>query len=61
MIGDPLEPAKAAIRVKDYTRAIRVLTDLSGHGHAGGQYLLGTLHLAGLGTAQDAAAGSATL
>ena len=53
--GDPLEPAKAAIRVKDYTRAIGVLTDLSGRGHAGGQYLLGTMHLAGLGTAQDPA------
>ena len=53
--ADPLEPAKAAIRVKDYTRAIGVLTDLSGRGHAGGQYLLGTMHLAGLGTAQDPA------
>ncbi len=48
---DPLEPAKAAIRLKDYGAAATKLTSLAQSGNADAQYLLGTLYLAGLGTA----------
>lgn len=52
---DRLEPAKAAIRVKDYAQASAVLAALAAQGDADAQYLLGTLHLAGLTTGADPA------
>jgi TPR repeat protein len=53
--ADPLEPAKASIRVKDYGAATTRLTPLSEAGNPQAQYLLGTLYLAGLGAAPDEA------
>lgn len=43
-----LEPARAAIRIKDYSRAYRVLQPLARAGHAEAQYLLATLGRVGL-------------
>lgn len=51
--SDPLEPAKAAIRVKDYGKAVGTLGALADHGDARAQHLLGSLYLAGLGVAPD--------
>ena len=53
--ADALEPAKAAVRVKDYAAATRVLAPLAGAGHPEARYLLGNLHLAGLAPAADPA------
>ena len=46
--ADPLEPAKAAIRVKDYGAAARLLSEQAAMENADAQYLLGTLLLADL-------------
>jgi len=48
--ADDLESAKAAIRVKDYETAAKLLND---NRSPGARYLLATLHLAGLGVAVD--------
>ncbi len=45
---DALEPAKAAIRIKDYGSAARLLTEQAARGNADAQYLLGTMVLADL-------------
>jgi hypothetical protein len=51
--ADPLEPAKAAIRLKDYARAAGELQGPAAAGDADAQYLLATLLLNGLGSAAD--------
>jgi len=45
---DPLEPAKAAIRVKNYAAAVQLLSEQAARENADAQYLLGTLLLADL-------------
>ena len=44
-----LEPAKAAIRARDYGTAARALSEQAARGNPDAQYLLGTLVLADLG------------
>ena len=51
---DPLEPAKASIRLKDYSGAATKLATLAQAGNPQAQYLLGTMFLAGLAPAPDA-------
>lgn len=53
---DALEPAKAAIRVKDYSRASSELQKLAGAGNADAQYLLACLYLNRLAPAPDSQA-----
>ncbi|HYM34108.1 MAG TPA: hypothetical protein VET48_01870, partial [Steroidobacteraceae bacterium] len=48
--ADNLESAKAAIRTKDYERAVKLLSDQH---TPSAQYLLATLYLAGLGVSVD--------
>lgn len=50
---ESLEPAKEAVRVRDYATAIRLLTADADRGDARERYLLGSLQLAGLGTPVD--------
>jgi ankyrin repeat protein len=52
---EALEPAKAAIRVKDYNRAAQLLSNLAGQGNPGAEYLLGSLVMNGLGVPVDRA------
>lgn len=51
--ANALEPARAAIRLKDYAGAIARLQPLAEHGDRQAQYLLGSLYRIGLGTAAD--------
>ena len=53
--AQPLEPAKAAIRTRDYGAAARALSEQAAHGNADAQYLLGTLVLADLVPGADPA------
>jgi ankyrin repeat protein len=50
---DALEPAKAAIRIKDYEGAARLLSEQVAHDDADAQYLLGSMMIAGLVPAPD--------
>ena len=52
---DPLESAKAAIRVKEYGRAAGDLEREAAKGNKEAQYLLGTFALNGLVTDRDVA------
>src|SRR6185295_1986537 len=52
---DPLESAKAAIRLKDYSRAATELERAAAGGNADAQYLLGTFALNGLVAERDTA------
>jgi len=52
---ESLEPAKAAIRVKDFGKAVQLLSDLSNDGDPGAKYLLGSLVMNGLGAPADRA------
>lgn len=58
---DALEPAKAAIRVKDYARAANDLAKLANAGDADAQYLLACLYLNALVPSPDAGAARAWL
>jgi len=46
--ADLLEPAKAAIRIKNYSAAEQLLSEQAARDNADAQYLLGTLLLADL-------------
>jgi ankyrin repeat protein len=48
-----LEPAKAAIRVKDYDAAVRLLSEQAARDNAEAQYLLGAMALADLAPGTD--------
>jgi ankyrin repeat protein len=56
-----VEPARAAIRLKNYAEAIARLQPLTERGDPQAQYLLGSLHRAGLGAGEDQARGRALL
>src|SRR5262245_35313424 len=58
---DPLESAKAAIRIKDYSRATVELERAAAGGNADAQYLLGTFALNGLVGERDTAKAKAWL
>lgn len=53
--ADPVEPARAAIRVKDFRQAAELLRARANGGDARAQYLLGSLYRAGLGVAAQQA------
>lgn len=48
-----MEPALAAIRLKNFQNAVRLLEPLAAQGNANAQYLLASLYRAGLGIAAD--------
>jgi ankyrin repeat protein len=54
--SDPLEPARAAIRIKEFGAARALLQRLAASGSADAQYLLGCMELAGLTGPPDPAA-----
>ena len=58
---DALEPAKAAIRVKDYAAAADLLSQQAARDNADAQYLLGTMVLADLVPGADQRAGTPTV
>jgi ankyrin repeat protein len=51
--ADPVEPARAAIRLKEYRVAVECLQPLAARGDAQAQYLLASLYRVGLGVAVD--------
>lgn len=54
--ADDTEPARLALRTKQFEQAVRSLTPLATRGVADAQYLLGLATQSGIGTAQDAVA-----
>src|SRR5271165_6802573 len=52
---DPLEPARAALRLLQFDKAIQLLTGAGSQGNPDAQYLLGLMYLNGVGTASDSA------
>jgi len=51
--ADAVEPARAALRLRQLPAAVARLTALAGSGNAEAQYLLGLVYLNGVGTAID--------
>src|SRR5271165_7686713 len=58
---DPLEPARAALRTLQFSRAIELLTAAGNSGSADAQYLLGLMYLNGVGVVSDPKRASALL
>src|ERR1700732_48879 len=50
---DPLEPARAALRTLQFSKAIDLLNSAGSAGNAGAQYLLGLMYLNGVATVSD--------
>ena len=51
--SEPLESARAALRIRDYPNALSRLQQLANGGNADAQLLLGLVHLNGVGTPVD--------
>jgi uncharacterized protein len=58
---DPLEPARAALRTLQFSRAIELLSTAERTGNADAQYLLALIYLNGVGVAADPRHGRALL
>lgn len=59
--ADPIEPARAAIRLKNFRQAVDLLRPLADKGDPQAQHLLGSLYRIGLGAPADAAKARALL
>src|SRR5450631_1923319 len=58
---DPLEPARAALRMLQFDKAVTLLSAAGNTGNADAQYLLGLIYLNGVGVVADSARGRALL